>query len=126
MLTSDTLLRYSILFIIIVILISDFLFFIFDIDLLVQLDRTQLCVFRLLTGKKCPGCGMTHAFLTIGRGQFVQAFRYNIFAIPFFIFMIVYLFNPKISRVFNNKYLMILLLVIAMVYWIFRNVTIYG
>ena len=35
------------------------------------------CVFRLVTGYRCPGCGMTHAAMALIHGQPKTAFREN-------------------------------------------------
>ena len=35
------------------------------------------CVFRLITGWKCPGCGVTHMCLALLHGDFAGAFREN-------------------------------------------------
>ena len=35
------------------------------------------CVFRLVTGLKCPGCGVTHMCLALLRGDLYGAFRDN-------------------------------------------------
>jgi hypothetical protein len=32
-----------------------------------------LCLVKALTGRDCPGCGMTRAFLLIGHGRFAAA-----------------------------------------------------
>ncbi|HAG14760.1 MAG TPA: hypothetical protein DCG49_13010 [Ruminococcus sp.] len=40
------------------------------------------CVFRLLTGKLCPSCGMTHSVFAICRLDFAEAARQNLIA-PF-------------------------------------------
>ncbi|MBR3679285.1 MAG: DUF2752 domain-containing protein [Oscillospiraceae bacterium] len=36
------------------------------------------CVIRTLTGLKCPSCGMTHAVLSLFRGDIVGAVRENL------------------------------------------------
>jgi hypothetical protein len=36
-----------------------------------------LCAFRLVTGRRCPGCGMTRGFLYMFRGDLVNAIRAN-------------------------------------------------
>lgn len=36
-----------------------------------------LCAFRLVTGRRCPGCGMTRGFLYLFRGDVVNAVRAN-------------------------------------------------
>ena len=35
------------------------------------------CLFRLVTGYRCPGCGMTHAAMALIHGQPKTAFREN-------------------------------------------------
>lgn len=39
--------------------------------------RRSLCLIKNLTGKPCPGCGMTRAISSASHGRFRQAFRYN-------------------------------------------------
>ncbi|HMF55800.1 MAG TPA: DUF2752 domain-containing protein [Pyrinomonadaceae bacterium] len=39
-----------------------------------------LCPFRALTGLRCPGCGMTHAFCAIAHGHLWRAIQYNPFS----------------------------------------------
>ena len=36
-----------------------------------------LCAFRLVTGRRCPGCGMTRGFLYMFRGDILNALRAN-------------------------------------------------
>jgi hypothetical protein len=36
-----------------------------------------LCAFRLVTGRRCPGCGMTRGFLYMFRGDLRSAVRAN-------------------------------------------------
>jgi hypothetical protein len=39
--------------------------------------RRSLCIIKNLTGKPCPGCGMTRAISSASHGEFKQALRYN-------------------------------------------------
>lgn len=39
--------------------------------------RRSLCIIKNLTGKNCPGCGMTRAISSASHGEFKQALRYN-------------------------------------------------
>ncbi len=50
------------------------------------------CVFRLLTGVPCPGCGLTRAFFALFRFDFGQAFFFHPFIfllIPIAVFILV-------------------------------------
>jgi hypothetical protein len=44
-----------------------------------------LCGFKNLTGLPCPGCGLTHSFCAIGKGDFKQALTYNLLGPPVFL-----------------------------------------
>lgn len=50
------------------------------------------CVFRLLTGYLCPGCGMTHAVTAILQGQFWEAWQYNALSLTILPALGIYLF----------------------------------
>ncbi|HEY7357197.1 MAG TPA: DUF2752 domain-containing protein [Ktedonobacterales bacterium] len=39
--------------------------------------RRSLCIIKNLTGRNCPGCGMTRAISSASHGQFRQAWHYN-------------------------------------------------
>lgn len=49
------------------------------------------CVFRLVTGWKCPGCGITHAAVHLARGNFRAAWADNPLVITLFPFLLPYL-----------------------------------
>lgn len=52
------------------------------------------CPIHLITGIKCPGCGITTMFIAIANCDFKAAFNANPLTfslIPFFIFLFVYL-----------------------------------
>ena len=48
------------------------------------------CVFRLITGLKCPGCGMTHAFSEIATGDIASAFESNALSVTMLPLLLVY------------------------------------
>jgi hypothetical protein len=52
-------------------ILSILLFSYFDINIGIP------CLFRLATGLKCPGCGLTHAFAHIIKFQFAEAWADN-------------------------------------------------
>ena len=60
------------------------------------------CPFKLVTGIPCPSCGLTHATCALAHGQFVQAERYNLAAIPLALLGLVFaaalLFEASTNR----------------------------
>ena len=42
----------------------------------------SLCPFHHFTGRDCPGCGMSRAFILISHGQIRRAYRMNKMSIP--------------------------------------------
>jgi hypothetical protein len=40
-------------------------------------DTYPICLFRIFTGKQCPGCGTTRAVWSILHFKFNEAFAYN-------------------------------------------------
>jgi hypothetical protein len=36
-----------------------------------------ICGFKNFTGLPCPGCGLTHSFCALGKGEFINAFAFN-------------------------------------------------
>ncbi len=50
------------------------------------------CPFSFFLGVKCPGCGMTRAFMRILHGDFASSIKYNAYSIIFFaLFALIYL-----------------------------------
>ena len=50
-----------------------------------KLPVVPLCLFKMLTGFPCPGCGLTHAFCSISHGHFKTAWQANPFGFVFYI-----------------------------------------
>lgn len=51
------------------------------------------CVYKLLTKKLCPGCGISRMFLSLFRFDFVSAAKYNLLVLillPFAVFQVIY------------------------------------
>jgi len=83
------------------------------------------CFFRKFFNLRCPGCGLTRAFLAIFNLDFITAFKYNIISIPLFIIIVVInilLLNDIIfnkNRIYNfierilKHYRLILVLIIV-------------
>ena len=60
-------------------------------SLVTALPKAALCPFKALTGLPCPGCGMTHAFLALGRLDFSGAYAENPLVFPLAALMALYL-----------------------------------
>jgi hypothetical protein len=59
-------------------------------SLAAALPKATLCPFRALTGLRCPGCGMTHAFLALGRLDFAGAYAQNPLVFPLAALTVLY------------------------------------
>ena len=91
------------------------------------------CIFRLLTGFNCPGCGSTRAMHQMLHGHFLAAFELNpllLLAIPFLLFALlrysVIVMRGGVPRhnVLRASYIYGIFFVILS-FWIFRNTPIY-
>lgn len=45
-----------------------------------------ICVHEYLTGIPCASCGLSHSFSLIIRGEFAEAYRWNVYGMQVFIF----------------------------------------
>ena len=91
------------------------------------------CIFRLLTGFTCPGCGSTRAMHQFVHGHFLAAFELNpllLIAIPFLLFaflrysVIVMRGGVPRHNVLPAPYIYGIFFVILS-FWIFRNTPFY-
>lgn len=53
----------------------------------------SICGFKNFTGLPCPACGLTHSFCAIAKGDFLDAFSYNLLGPPLFLFSIFFWFR---------------------------------
>lgn len=87
------------------------------------------CVFRVITGKLCLGCGMTHALSSIIHGNFSEAMAYNALSITICPLIWIFLFERAIKYIKKGQeefsLLEILFLIICLLvcagYCIYRN-----
>ena len=96
----------------------------------VNLDFSIPCIFKLITGLECPGCGVTRMCISLLKLDFKSAFQYNpvifcmlpIGAVMFINGIRRYILCGvnKISKAENN--LMILMIIVLVIYGIIRNI----
>ena len=87
------------------------------------------CVFRLVTGYRCPGCGMTHAAMALIHGQPKVAFRENplsLSVVPLLLFYGAYRAEVYIrtARTDFRKWEIVflgVLWVVVLLFWLLRN-----
>ena len=92
-----------------------------------------VCIFRLLTGFTCPGCGSTRAMHQLLHGHVLAAFMLNplfLMAIPFLLFALlrysVVVMRGGVPRQNSlpASYIYALFFVVLS-FWIFRNTSFY-
>ena len=78
------------------------------------------CVFLKIFGVPCPGCGMTHAFLSLLELDFYSAVKHNIliFFMPYVFMYVFFDFKHKI----HNK-ILIGIALLAIINWVLKLIT---
>ena len=87
------------------------------------------CVFRLITGYLCPGCGMTHALVCVLSGEFKAALSCNALSITVLPAVCLYLLYRRIREAVFEKdgfaaweyAFLVLIFAVAIAYGIIRN-----
>lgn len=88
------------------------------------------CLFHVMTGLRCPGCGITRMALCLLSFELAEAFEWNsaaFIALPFAVFVIIYqsiIFiktgSGKLTRLSNV--ILIFLIVLFLGYAVIRNI----
>lgn len=87
------------------------------------------CLFNLITGLKCPGCGITRMCLSLLRFDFKSAFNYNpaiLILFPFFVLiflraMYVYIKNGDLNLGKAFDIIIYIIITVLIIFGIFRN-----
>jgi hypothetical protein len=116
----EKILRLSIGVILSLIFVSGILFFFWKINLINYLPIVTLCPFHAFTGKPCPGCGMSRAFLLLGQLRIKEALEINLFSVPLFLLMIVYFSFGDIPLWMQTKNLVRISLFAILIFWVAR------
>lgn len=100
------------------------------------------CIFHLLTGLECPGCGSQRAIHSLSNGEVSKALHYNlliVLAIPYlFLFGLIQLFSAMSQKgklkqfchridllLYRGKAIKIIT-VLIIAFWIARNLSLVG
>jgi hypothetical protein len=62
-----------------------------------SLPKIPLCTFKQITGRPCPGCGMTRAFCSISHARFSEAFHFNPFSYFFYAAAVLLVLWPLLA-----------------------------
>lgn len=71
---------------------------------LTKIFNASLCPIYHIFGKKCFGCGMTRAFISILQLDFISAVNYNLLSIPLFIGIVTYCLFLLTDIIFDKKH----------------------
>lgn len=88
------------------------------------------CYLYLITGKLCPGCGGMRGMHHLLHGRFLDALHFNLmllFAVPIGLYYLlsqfsILFFDKAFPDIISKKYIFYPILVIALLYWILRNI----
>jgi hypothetical protein len=86
------------------------------------------CIFKLITGYQCPGCGASRALYALLHGHPLEALSYNYFlllALPYLFAIVLTGWLPQLSRwkpLIQGPKLAWAYLVLFIIWWILRNI----
>lgn len=88
------------------------------------------CLFNLITGLKCPGCGITRMCLSLLRFDLKSAFNYNpaiLILLPFFILIFlraiyVYIKNGDLNLGKAFDIIIYIIITVLIIFGILRNI----
>lgn len=109
-----------------IILLVGIIYFIF-----VKLTHLGIpCVFNLVTGLYCPGCGISRMFISLAAFDFKAAFGYNAFVMTVGPFAVIYALRHYIIYILKGSQksgkfefvLLVITLVLAIFFGILRNI----
>lgn len=93
------------------------------------------CLFKKYLNIPCPGCGLSRAFRCIFDFKLIDAFNYNILAIPLFIILLLFIglivydvlnktnyFKTVMDKILSKYYVILILLVLSEIVNIIRNI----
>ncbi len=80
------------------------------------------CIFHILFGINCPGCGLSRAYICFFQGEFAEAFSYHplFLLIPLMIILFFCRHIKKISFLYKNNLIWWIIIVIWVLFYLIR------
>jgi hypothetical protein len=72
------------------------------------------CIYKLITGHDCPGCGMQRAIILLLRGDFIESVKMYPALIPIII-MMVYLSAHLIFKFKNGPKILVMMFILNVI-----------
>ncbi len=93
-------------------------------------DHPVPCLFHLITGLSCPGCGSTRAVLALLRLDIGEAFSYNLLFPVTFLYLIFVYIRSALTYLKTGRFVYrspapimdYILLGVILVWWVARNI----
>lgn len=88
------------------------------------------CLFNLVTGYLCPGCGGTRSFFSLMEGDIISSFKYNAF-VPIMVISAIVVYVKLFIKVILEKDINVLPkddrfvyipLILFLIYFVIRNI----
>ena len=88
------------------------------------------CIFREITGLKCPGCGIAHCLFALINFHFKEAFYQNQLVCIYLPFLISYYIYKSYLYIYDKKdkilvkipnYVVVCIIIITLLYGVIRN-----
>lgn len=87
------------------------------------------CVFNLITGLHCPGCGISRMFLSLAKLDFAAAFKYNALILTASPIAAIFVIRHYVRYILTGKnksdkletVMLLILLVLLIIFAILRN-----
>lgn len=99
--------------------LSSLLYQFCNLDITGFLPEQTFCLFRRISGIRCPGCGMTRAMIRLSQFQFRQALALNCLVYPLLLTMILYLFRKKLKIKAPGSLILKIILFLILTGWLF-------
>lgn len=88
------------------------------------------CLFNIITGLQCPGCGISRMFISLLEGDFISAWHYNscvLVMLPFFIYLAIrlsygYVKNNSLALYKAETVIVTIMIVVLLLFAVWRNV----